>query len=385
MNFLLSSQFNTFRTPLIYLFYQLVVDSFPQCVYHKSLTQRANVPEHDKEKQKHVPGSIDTMPFSIVICRLLDTFSFKSRLCTHIYQLPYFADLFLNFFIIPHTQPCQQTPFQYLPTMAEAFLRQLLRVENSVQEQPNGSGQCCIICYTEYGTLCEETGTMEVEIRLPCKHKVGSRCIAKWLDSTGNAKNQCPVCRYVFFPAEPRPYLEHGIIGDYEGSPLDTPEGSPLAAPEGFGGYIVHDTGDDDEQVTEEDTEETGSNLETIKNACVTFCYRLNLNTHFRAIEVSQRLAQHILEETAVADRPGDFSMASIAAVSVFATSHLIGAPKIQEWVSMNSGVSIGAIAGLYWYVTHPHDFGDLIDEEMLAMINRGDRETILGFLPEAH
>ena len=225
---------------------------------------------------------------------------------------------------------------------------------------------------------------MEVEICLPCKHKVGSRCIAKWLDPTGNAKNQCPVCRYVFFPAQPRPYLEHGIIGDDEGSPLDTPEDSPLETPEGFGGYIVHDTGDDDEQVTEEDTAADESNLETIKNACVTFCYRLNLNTYSRAIELSQHLAQHILEATGVAARPGDFSNASIAAVSVFATSHLIGAPKIQEWVSMNSGVSIGTIAGLYWYVTHPHDFGDLLDEEMLAMINRGDRETVLGFLPEA-
>ena len=52
--------------------------------------------------------------------------------------------------------------------------------------------------------------------------------------------------------------------------------------------------------------------------------------------------------------------------------------------MSMNSGVTIGAIAGLYWYVTHPHDFGELIDEEMLAMIGRGDRETVLGFLPVA-
>lgn len=268
--------------------------------------------------------------------------------------------------------------------MAEAFLRRLLRIENSVQEQPNGSREC-YICYTEYGTLCETTGTVEVAIRLPCQHIVGSRCIATWLDPTGNAANTCPVCRHVFFPAQPRPYLEHGVIGDDEGSPLDTPEDSPLGPPEGFGGYVVSDTRDDDEEVTEEDTEDDGSNLETIQNMCVTYCYRLSLNNNIsRAIELSQRIAHHILEDTSLAVRPAGYSLASIAAVSVFATSHLLGAPKTEERVSMNSGVTIGAIAGLYWYVTHPHDFGELIDEEMLAMIGRGDRETVLGFLPVA-
>ena len=350
--------------------------------------------------------------------------------------------------------------------MSEAFLRQLLRVENSVQEQPNS----CFICYTEYGTLCEKTGTVEVAIRLPCKHIVGSRCIATWLDPTGGASNSCPVCRHKFFPAQPRPYLEHGIIEDDDvigdDGVIGDDEGIRLDTPKDFRGYVVNDTWDlrglrgenvtqndrrrenagaesvdeaadqegisdedtipgspmhigslrrsarlrgvvlesrvqnntpersarqqgiaqnvDDEMVLEKDTEEDESNLEIIKTMCETYCYRLSLTTNSRAIELSQRIAQHILEDTGVAYRPGDFSMASIAAVSVFATSHLIGAPKTQEWVSINSSIPANFIAGLYWYVTHPHDFGELIDEEMLAMIGRGDRETVLGFLPEA-
>lgn len=55
----------------------------------------------------------------------------------------------------------------------------------------------------------EKTGLLELAIRLPsCKHIVGSGCIAQWLLSN----NTCPMCRHVFFPAQSRPYLEHGIM-----------------------------------------------------------------------------------------------------------------------------------------------------------------------------
>ena len=70
----------------------------------------------------------------------------------------------------------------------------------------------CSICLEEYGTLSRETGTIEVEVRLPCNHGTGSACIATWLKD----HNSCPICRHEFFPAQPRPYLEHGIINDGE-------------------------------------------------------------------------------------------------------------------------------------------------------------------------
>lgn len=75
----------------------------------------------------------------------------------------------------------------------------------------------CSICLEEYGTLSRETGTIEVEIRLPCKHTIGSACIATWLKTN----NTCPVCRNEFFPAQPRPYLEHGIMDDEEDEDVD--------------------------------------------------------------------------------------------------------------------------------------------------------------------
>ena len=49
-------------------------------------------------------------------------------------------------------------------------------------------------------------------MRLPCNHTVGSACIAIWLKTN----NTCPVCRHEFFPAQPRPFLEHGIMDGQE-------------------------------------------------------------------------------------------------------------------------------------------------------------------------
>ena len=88
--------------------------------------------------------------------------------------------------------------------MAEAFLYQLLQAHNRVETK----GERCPICLEEYGTLSRETGSLEVQIHLPCNHLIGSACIATWLKHS----NSCPICRHEFFLAQPRPYLEHGIM-----------------------------------------------------------------------------------------------------------------------------------------------------------------------------
>lgn len=89
--------------------------------------------------------------------------------------------------------------------MAEAFLRQLLQVHNRVESDEE---QKCIICHEECGKMNQETGLLELAINLPCKHIVGSGCIAQWL----RTNNTCPLCRQVFFPAQPRSYLENGFM-----------------------------------------------------------------------------------------------------------------------------------------------------------------------------
>ena len=86
--------------------------------------------------------------------------------------------------------------------MSQEYLNRLLSTpENRVQEE-------CVICREPYGTLNTETGIIEAEIRLSCGHTVGSACIVTWLRDN----NTCPHCRKEFFPRQPRPYLEHGIM-----------------------------------------------------------------------------------------------------------------------------------------------------------------------------
>lgn len=133
-------------------------------------------------------------------------------------------------------------------------------------------------------------------------------------------------------------------------------------------------------QMHREDIDEAELDLQTIRLMCETYCYRLNLNL-FRGsstIEISQRIAVR----TRVACQFAGHSMQPCAAVSVYVTSHLTGAPKTLHEVSMMSGVDSGVILGIYNLVYSGRVRAEFLDHEMLAMINRGDRETVLEFMP---
>lgn len=121
------------------------------------------------------------------------------------------------------------------------------------------------------------------------------------------------------------------------------------------------------------------TDLQTVKAMCETYCYRFNLNSNPRAIDISQHLAGKIYVACLLAAH----APSSIAAVSVYLTSHLVGAPKSRHLVSRMSGVAAGVISRLYWFIYPVRVRAELIDEEMLALIDRGDVETVLGFLPE--
>ena len=98
--------------------------------------------------------------------------------------------------------------------MSAAFLADILRIENSIQSDPN---QPCCICLESFGTMSPETGVIEYGVRLPCSHYVGSSCIATWLRSN----HTCPLCRHVFFSAPSRPSLGHRRMAD-------SPRGYPM-------------------------------------------------------------------------------------------------------------------------------------------------------------
>ena len=100
--------------------------------------------------------------------------------------------------------------------MAQEFLNQLLRMENRVQNTHEEEERCSI-CLEEYGTLSRETGTIEVEVRLPCNHCTGSACIATWLKN----HNSCPICRREFFKAQPMDDGEEDEDDDLDEDEID--------------------------------------------------------------------------------------------------------------------------------------------------------------------
>ena len=95
--------------------------------------------------------------------------------------------------------------------MAEEFCRALLRTSNIVASSDT-EDQNCIICLQETGKMSLETGLVELKVRLPCEHVVGSGCIAVWF----RTNNSCPLCRRVFFPAHQEQYLEDVNVQNQE-------------------------------------------------------------------------------------------------------------------------------------------------------------------------
>lgn len=164
-----------------------------------------------------------------------------------------------------------------------------------------------------------------------------------------------------------------------EDIPLDTAEDLQEQ------GYIVNDTWEEAERTrndAQSDFEEEmhEDELQIMFESCETYCYRLNLTANPRAISLSQGIAQRISERADLAARWGYFPGRTIAAVAVFTASHLTDMPKSMRWVAINCSDTPSEIADLYLYVHR--DVCDAIDGEMLTMIGRGGRETVLGFIP---
>lgn len=92
--------------------------------------------------------------------------------------------------------------------MAQQFLDGLPKLNS----EDLAAESSCMICLEAYGNETEGKGTMEDAVRLPCGHDVGAACIRIWLSLEKEVKNSCPACRMIFYPAQPRPYMEHGAF-----------------------------------------------------------------------------------------------------------------------------------------------------------------------------
>ena len=200
--------------------------------------------------------------------------------------------------------------------MAEAFLYELLQMHNSVHTPE----ERCSICLEEYGTLSRETGTIEVEIRLPCKHTIGSACIAIWLKTN----NTCPICRHEFFPAQPRPYLEHGIMDDEEDEDVDVDED------------MDEDVDEDVDRGNEDDQQNLGQLMDD-------YCAQLGLG---RAICVlSCSIFPRLIDSPNLNQGHTDLCM---VAVSIYMASHIKREPRSPREVAAVTGIPADHIRFTY-------------------------------------
>ena len=198
--------------------------------------------------------------------------------------------------------------------MAEAFLHELLQMQNSVATK----GERCDICLEEYGTLSRQKGTIEVAIRLPCNHLIGSACITIWLETN----NTCPICRREFFPAQLRPYLEHGIMDGQENE------------------------NEDDQQ------------REIIED----YCARLALNMDTTAI--SELLVQKLTESPLLTE---GHTHTCIVVVGIYMASHLAGEPRSPREIANATGVAANRIREAYDVISPERD--QLADEGLHSLL----------------
>ena len=220
--------------------------------------------------------------------------------------------------------------------MSQEFLNRLL----STSEDREQSGNC-MICLEDYNTLNTSTGIVEFSVHLPCGHWVGSACISTWLQK----HNTCPACRQTFFSAQPRPYLEHGIMGD------DDPRATPAAS--------------------------STEGLRTIASYVTEFCFIFgdDEDEAFYAVgAVARSMARRLR------DLVQNQSQRSIAAASIYMASHVVRHPKSLREISQIAEVSADQIRSIYEQV-YPNRM-HVIDPRILEEIAGDDVEGMLTFLP---
>ena len=207
--------------------------------------------------------------------------------------------------------------------MSEAFLYELLQESNVVRLE----GEQCGICLEKYNTLSRETGTMEVAIRLPCNHVIGSACIATWLKDT----NSCPFCRREFFQAQPRPYLEHGIF--------DGPENED-----------------------ELDQQTTSAIIED-------FCDNLGLSSGVSII--TRYLVQNLTESRIMDERDPHWC---VIAVGIYMGSHIAREPRSPREIAEFAGLGAGRLREAYDRIYPERE--ELIDNHLNTLLAEVFDET---------
>ena len=232
--------------------------------------------------------------------------------------------------------------------MSQEFLNHLLSTaENRVHSEQDDA--ICMICLEKYNTFNTSTGIIEIEIKLPCGHKIGSSCIVTWLQTNNN----CPACWATFFSAQPRPYLEHGIMNaDIPSIPrnaLDSTRDIELFTV----AFMEH------------------------------FCYALGETGPFHTVRfVANSMARSMARSRAPhsMDLRQRQIQRSVAAASLYMASHVTRRPKTPMEITRVSGVSADQILSIYRQI-YPVRM-QLIDARALEHVVSGHVEGMLAFLP---
>lgn len=220
-------------------------------------------------------------------------------------------------------------------TMSQRFLEGLLSAtESRVNSDQDAK---CMVCLEDYNTLNTSTGIVEWEMRLPCGHRIGSSCIVTWLQ----VNNNCPACRAIFFPAQPRPHLEHGISNNDRPRPARVCRRPEMLAEELTRNFCraFHDG--------------TVSDVVGVVSRCMT-------------PHLMRFLQNHTQQE--------------IAATSIYMASHMVGRPKTLIEISRVAGVSPNQIHSVYRQV-YPNRV-QCIDARNLGVIAGYHAEGMLAYLP---
>ena len=247
--------------------------------------------------------------------------------------------------------------------MSQQFLNQLLRIENTVQVDEH-EAPTCMICLESYGTLNPSTGAVELQVRLPCNHLVGTVCIGTWLED----HNSCPACRAILFPAPSRSNFEREIID------ILLPENtrSPAPSRSNFEREII-------DILQPENTRRMGGRDESEPTEiCSWLCEQLRLR--YEILEMAQSMTDP------VSRRLQGFGHLPecIAAISVYIAWHLLNR-GVDVASSLSDLVRVSQLDEDHIRDTYRRVYStrmELIVPEVLSRLARLHMESILAFLP---
>ena len=241
--------------------------------------------------------------------------------------------------------------------MADDFLSRILTEDNRVDSEVNA---WCCVCLEPYGTL-KERGETECEVRLPCNHTIGSICA--WTNFKTNNKNECPQCRYVFFPADPNPDFEDDDMEDVTPSLPESRSVLDLSDD-----AMTESSDDDDESDPESPEDDTVPELfdedaETFPDELTGCCVNL-FGTEDAVTEVIS-VAEPIVDALKAADHnlTDGFSLDTIAATTIYIASHLLGRPRSSREVARQLRADEYLVSSLYTNIyDNKEDLVDLME-----------------------